>query len=131
MPEPRLRRARGTLQPHHPPAAQSGAFDWRAPLLSVCVTLFAARSSAQDASRQPAKGTAPAPATQAPSVPAPERVAPKPDTFAHKPPAQPATPKQDELVLRQLELLMLLEMLKDYAMFEAEPKAAPKTSPKP
>lgn len=131
MPEPRLRRARGTLQPHRPPAAQSGAFDWRAPLLGVCLALFAARSSAQDASRQPAKGTAPAPATQAPSVPAPQHVAPKPDTHAHKPPPQPATPKQDELVLRQLELLMLLDMLKDYAMFEEEPKGAPKTSPKP
>lgn len=131
MPKPRLRRARGTLQPHRPPAVERGAIDWRALLLSVCTALCAARSSAQDASTPPAKGTAPAPATQAPSVPAPDRLAPKPDPHAHKPPPQPATPKQDELVLRQLELLMLLEMLKDYAMFEDEPKVSPKASPKP
>jgi hypothetical protein len=103
----------------------------RRALLSVCWALLAGLAAAQHASAQAAQGTPPAPTTQSPSVPAPKRLEPKPDTRTHKPPPQPATAKQDELVVRQLELLMLLDMLKDYAMFEDEPKAAEKTSPKP
>jgi hypothetical protein len=74
--------------------------------------------------------TPPTPAPkQAPGPAPPKPPAPKPKTkqappqVSPKPPPAP-TPQDDEAILRNLELLMLLDMLKDYTLFYDDP--APK-----
>jgi hypothetical protein len=83
---------------------------------------------AQPTARKPAQPTAPAPtpAQAAPVSPTklPAAAAPPPAN----PPAAPAHP-EDAAIVHQLELYMLLEMMKDYDLFYDDPEPAPAKYP--
>jgi hypothetical protein len=87
----------------------------------------------------PAAGTA---QSEPKPVPAPKRVAPKPTRSAPSPdpnahpktlpsPPQPKPSAEDELVVRRLELLILLDMMKDYALFYDDAQPSEKSPKKP
>jgi hypothetical protein len=95
---------------------------------SLSSALLPVRVAAQDSSRSP-----PSAAAQNATTPKPT-VAPSPDATTHKAhvvPKQHAPTVEDEAVLRHLELLLLLDMMKDYELFHDDAKPREKAPTKP
>jgi hypothetical protein len=78
--------------------------------------------AAQSAQPRPPQASPPPAAAQDAGPPQAARVPPK---------QQRKSASQDAAVLRQLELLMLLELMKDYALFYDDPEPAEKARAKP
>lgn len=72
----------------------------------------------------PAKPAQPAPAPAAPVPAQPNETQPAPAKPPQTAPAAPAHP-EDAAIVHQLELFMLLEMMKDYDLFYDDPEPAP------
>ena len=88
-----------------------------AALLLVASLLTGPAAHAQNqAPKPPAPAPSPAPApAKAPKKVAPKAVPPKPALAPPPaPPAPPAKKAEDEAIIEQLELFMLMEMMKDY-----------------
>jgi hypothetical protein len=132
----RVRRPAGSTYMAEPPlnASACGRVPSRfAPLQSsvavaILMLLAAARPAPCSAQSAQQQASPPSAAAQAASAAKP----PSPDPPRKTRAPQPQTSKSgDDAVVRQLELLMLLEMMKDYALFYDDPKPAEKTRVKP
>jgi hypothetical protein len=75
----------------------------------------------------PAKPAQPAPAPATPAPAQPKQAAPAQPAAANPAATQPAAPAhpEDAAIVHQLELFMLLEMMKDYDLFYDDPEPAP------